>query len=1053
MIRERNLLSVVFTVLLVWTFCCLTCRTGMAAPRGFWVDSRHGNDTAAGTSPEQAWRTLDRLMRCELKPGDVVSFARGSRFDGCLEIHVSGTAAAPIRFTSYGRKKLPAPVFTNSDTTGFGNCILLAGNYLHVEHLAFAHTLAKIPQLHRIGSFIDMWLLGAVRIDSAAQHCVVRGCEFTDCGVGIKSNGEHALIEGNYLHDCTRVLKEWNWGPIAIWLGADHQEVCYNTIRNYRAEDVSIVWKTAGPKGADGGAIEIDDGRFPKYDIAIHHNFSQGNQGFLEVTYKDVVEAPDYCGLHVYDNISDDYQSFLLLWQGRDALIEHNTIIRRRRNGNEQGVFRITQPESRNSLRRNLILTAEGVTICRNRQNAGSSIDENCYCPLGEKIRFGNEREDGAPLVKELVELPGGGYGARSTQGRCVWFDTLRDVPALIAAEETDPGLPELPAKRSVRTTLVENGRMAVRIENLCPENEVLQYACQELEKYLAKMGNVSSTASVMEDSGRIYVSAADLSGETTDFGRSCGPIPADCYSIVASGRDLLLRGGSPRAALRAVYDLLERLGCRYLSPNYDFYAGASETVPAIGKVVYTGPERTIVTPAMPSRKIYVEEGISHNERNLRQLVEWMPKAGYNTLVVPINYQGGGRVMWDKMRGFLLPELSRRGLLLEVGGHGYQNFLNATMADGKLYETHPEWFGMDEQGARRREQRYVICTSNSEAVTYLIDSVKCYLRAHPEIDIFSFWPPDGAIWCRCEACRRCGADSEKHVRLVNLVSEALRKEFPRLRLECLAYQVYLEPATENRLSADVMVDFCPIDQCFETQIDDATNSKNRMYATAFRQWRERFGGRVNLYSYYRKYAWRSLPLVLPHYIAEDVRWYAANGASGVSIYGEPGDWAAYEVNHYVLARLAVDPSLDVDCLLNDFVRARYGRHAATALRVLDLFERIPRHGAAIPGTRLKSVEQYDEWLAEIERIAIRLRRDERGDDPYSDALRRLSLSLEYLQDELTLRRMRAADDPPENAREIIDHMVVWADSCAGRGVVVPRNFTASALRKKHGLNY
>lgn len=245
-----------------------------------------------------------------------------------------------------------------------------------------------------------MWQLGAVLIDSVARHCVVRSCEFTDCGVGIKSNGEHALIEGNYLHDCTRVLKEWNWGPIAIWLGADHQEVCYNTIRNYRAEDVSIVWKTTGLVGADGGAIEIDDGRVSKYDIAIHHNFSQGNQGFLEVTYKDVVEAPVYSGLHVYDNISDDYQSFLLLWQGCGALIEHNTIVRRRRNGNEQGVFRIMQPESRNCLRRNLIVTAEGVTVCRNRPNAGSLMNENCYCPLDGKIRFGNERENGAPLVK-----------------------------------------------------------------------------------------------------------------------------------------------------------------------------------------------------------------------------------------------------------------------------------------------------------------------------------------------------------------------------------------------------------------------------------------------------------------------------------------------------------------------------------------------------------------------------------------------------------------------------------------------------------------------------
>lgn len=177
---------------------------------------------------------------------------------------------------------------------------------------------------------------------------------------------------------------------------------------------------------------------------------------------------------------------------------------------------------------------------------------------------------------------------------------------------------------------------------------------------------------------------------------------------------------------------------------------------------------------------------------------------------------------------------------------------------------------------------------------------------------------------------------------------------------------------ENTLSPAVMVDFCPIDQCFETQIDDAANSKNRMYATAFQRWRDCFDGQINLYSYYRKYVWRSLPLVLPHYIAGDVRWYAANGASGVSIYGEPGDWAAYEVNHYVLARVAANPALDVDSLLCDFTRARYGRHATFAREVLDLFERLPRRGAAIPNTTLKSVAEYDGWLAEIDAAAAGL---------------------------------------------------------------------------------
>ena len=125
---NRVLRSGLLPFLLTLTFYCLAGGSGMAAPRNFWIDSRTGDDTQDGTSPRRAWRTLERLSRCSLQPGDVVSFARGSRFDGCLEVHASGSAAAPIRFTSYGRKRLPAPLFTNSDTTGFGNCIRLRGD-------------------------------------------------------------------------------------------------------------------------------------------------------------------------------------------------------------------------------------------------------------------------------------------------------------------------------------------------------------------------------------------------------------------------------------------------------------------------------------------------------------------------------------------------------------------------------------------------------------------------------------------------------------------------------------------------------------------------------------------------------------------------------------------------------------------------------------------------------------------------------------------------------------------------------------------------------------
>ena len=84
---------------------------GAAAARGsrqaagtVYYLSSSGSDSASGTSPANAWRTINRLNSQILKPGDTVLFQGGATFSG--EVYVSpsenGTSAQPITFDSYG---------------------------------------------------------------------------------------------------------------------------------------------------------------------------------------------------------------------------------------------------------------------------------------------------------------------------------------------------------------------------------------------------------------------------------------------------------------------------------------------------------------------------------------------------------------------------------------------------------------------------------------------------------------------------------------------------------------------------------------------------------------------------------------------------------------------------------------------------------------------------------------------------------------------------------------------------------------------------------------
>jgi hypothetical protein len=363
----------------------------------YFFDSKRGSDKNSGTSPNSPWRTLSPFNAVELMPGDSLRFKRGSFFVGPLLIKQSGNAERYIVVTDYGSKSDQLPHFNNTVFAegNYGNCIRVAGSYVVVQNIYCSGTPAYKPIEYTEEGWV-VWEMGAIHIQRGAKHCIIRNNELKDCVAGIRSNGEYALIDSNYIHDCNRVLKQWNWGPIGIWLGADNQEVRYNRVFNYSAVDPRIGW---GPdsygSGADGGAMEIDDARFPKSHISIHHNYTSDCQGFLEVTWTDVKQNPPYKNFQIDHNVSDDYQQFIALWRGEGCHIENNTIIRRKVNANDWGVFNITQRNGRNLIRNNIVVTEKNIVVFNlgrlGNARPKDSISHNLYFAASGELKIGLE--------------------------------------------------------------------------------------------------------------------------------------------------------------------------------------------------------------------------------------------------------------------------------------------------------------------------------------------------------------------------------------------------------------------------------------------------------------------------------------------------------------------------------------------------------------------------------------------------------------------------------------------------------------------------------------
>lgn len=66
--------------------------------------STTGDDLAKGTSPDKAWKSIDKINETDFQPGDKILFEGGKVFEGALKFDIddSGTPGNPVTVTSYG---------------------------------------------------------------------------------------------------------------------------------------------------------------------------------------------------------------------------------------------------------------------------------------------------------------------------------------------------------------------------------------------------------------------------------------------------------------------------------------------------------------------------------------------------------------------------------------------------------------------------------------------------------------------------------------------------------------------------------------------------------------------------------------------------------------------------------------------------------------------------------------------------------------------------------------------------------------------------------------
>lgn len=183
----------------------------MEAPRTFYLSS-FGSDDTDGTSPETAWKSLNKLDNVVLRPGDQVLLERGSVFTGTLTISGQGLINAPIVVQPYGDVDKPMPVINGTGENPEG----ATGNYdsLTLEK-ADSYTVQNAA-LHILDSAYvtvrDLELTNTTAGKSVTE--TERGQGNYLLGVLVENRGAGTLrgidLDGLYIHDVTGYINSNN---------------------------------------------------------------------------------------------------------------------------------------------------------------------------------------------------------------------------------------------------------------------------------------------------------------------------------------------------------------------------------------------------------------------------------------------------------------------------------------------------------------------------------------------------------------------------------------------------------------------------------------------------------------------------------------------------------------------------------------------------------------------------------------------------------------------------------------------------------------------------
>ncbi len=353
------------------------------AAREYFV-RQNGDDGAVGTSTNAAWKTIDRVNRTRLRPGDRVRFESGASFAGNLVLSAedAGTSNAPVVIDSFGggRATILAGQQTGISVENAGGItvknLILAGsgrtNNLGYG-ICFDNTLTNEDRLGfiRIANVEtrDFGIFGILvgGSHSGFEHVIITNCvTHGNLRGGMEVAGRLPWDSNVYAHADVRVtrcqafdntgdpnyLQNHSGSGIILYQvdgGVMDQCSAWNNGALCRSSGGGVgLWTCASRRvviqhcesfgnktsGGDGGGFDIDGGCI---DCVLQYNYSHDNDGpglmVYSYPYASFADSGSVVRFNISENDSRKGRRYAGLWvrtDGREITgleIYNNTVV------------------------------------------------------------------------------------------------------------------------------------------------------------------------------------------------------------------------------------------------------------------------------------------------------------------------------------------------------------------------------------------------------------------------------------------------------------------------------------------------------------------------------------------------------------------------------------------------------------------------------------------------------------------------------------------------------------------------------------------------------